>query len=172
MEGNHFFLTVYLFLAIYFCLYLPMWQLGCPVQIAGCPKIWYLLGLKITSEHTKNYWFWKSFIDVNQQFAKIVLTEQNRSYLIMGHPVWLPNNQPTINIVLYHKTNFYLRHFICLLYTKFILLLAFPVTPSHSRDLDTEPDGYHETEMVSVNVDVNFDVCPHTSSSPAPTSIQ
>jgi len=49
---------------------------------------------------------------------------------------------------------------------------AFPVTPSHSRDLDTEPDGYHETEMVSVNVDVNFDVCPHTSSSPAPTSIQ
>jgi len=24
---------------------------------------------------------------------------------------------------------------------------AFPVTPSHSRDLDTEPDGYHETEM-------------------------
>lgn len=24
---------------------------------------------------------------------------------------------------------------------------AFPVTPSHSRDLDPEPDGYHETEM-------------------------
>jgi len=54
---------------------------------------------------------------------------------------------------------------------------AFPDTPSHSRDLDSQPEqGYHETEMVSDQnvVDVNFDVCPPslTSSSPAPTSIQ
>jgi len=54
---------------------------------------------------------------------------------------------------------------------------AFPDTPSHSRDLDSQPEqGYHETEMVSdqIVVDVNFDVCPPslTSSSPAPTSIQ
>ena len=70
--------------------------------------------------------------------------------------------------------------FACFLQNLFCLL-AFPDTPSHSRDLDTQPDGevlhgYHETEMVSDQnvVDVDFDVCPPslTPSSPAPTSIQ